>query len=164
MNNQISLRRPVADDGAALHALVKRCPPLDLNSMYCNLLQVTHFAETSIVAERDDELVGFVTGYMPPEKQDVLFVWQVAVAEQARGMGLGDRMLHGLVDRLPQVRALETTVTPDNVPSEKMFRRFASDRSAEVTRTVLFSRHEHFDGQHDDELLYRIEPLHPVSK
>jgi hypothetical protein len=45
------LREPGAADGPALHALVEQCPPLDPNSRYCNLLQITHFAGTAVVAE-----------------------------------------------------------------------------------------------------------------
>src|SRR3546814_16914023 len=41
-----SFRNPVAEDAQAIHDLIAACPPLDTNSLYCNLLQCTHFAET----------------------------------------------------------------------------------------------------------------------
>ena len=47
----ISLRTPVKDDGFRLHQLVAECPPLDPNSIYCNLLQCSHFAETGVAAD-----------------------------------------------------------------------------------------------------------------
>jgi hypothetical protein len=50
-NKQLRLRRPEAEDGAALFRLVRRCPPLDEHSRYRNLLQVTHFRRAAIVAE-----------------------------------------------------------------------------------------------------------------
>lgn len=62
----ISLRTPVKDDGYRLHQLVAECPPLDPNSIYCNLLQCSHFAETGVAAEIDGDLVGFISGYIPP--------------------------------------------------------------------------------------------------
>src|SRR5690606_9709400 len=59
-----SLRRPRATDGYALNQLVKRCPPLDTNSVYCNLLQCSDFSATGIAAEDSQgELVGFISGY-----------------------------------------------------------------------------------------------------
>src|SRR5690606_15860277 len=70
----IRLRRPRAADGAALFDLIAACPPLDLNSRYCNLLHCTHFADTSVAAERDGVLVGFISGYLPPRRSDTLFV------------------------------------------------------------------------------------------
>merc|ERR1712169_161542 len=40
-----SFRKPVSTDGSDVFALVERCKPLDVNSMYCNLLQCSHFAD-----------------------------------------------------------------------------------------------------------------------
>src|SRR5690606_17223851 len=78
----IVLRAPVAEDAADLHQLVADCPPLDPNSLYCNLLHCSHFSGTSVAAVRRDEqgkerLVGFISGYIPPGQPDTLFVWQV---------------------------------------------------------------------------------------
>ena len=132
--------------------------------MYCNLLQVSDFADTAIIAEMDEEMIGFVTGYRPPGRDHVLFVWQVAVAEKARGHRLGDQMLLHLVARQPGVTMMETTVTPDNIPSAKMFERFAKDKSAQIKRSVKFSRNQHFDGEHDDEVLFQIGPFDTTSE
>jgi len=45
------------------------------------------------------ELVGFVSGYILPNKVDTLFVWQVAVSEKARGQGLAKKMVSSLLER-----------------------------------------------------------------
>ena len=155
----MTFRGPTLADGPALHRLVKRCPPLDENSRYCNLLQVSHFADTAIVAEIAGELVGFITGYRIPGREDVLFVWQVAVGPEARGAGVGQRMLLELVRRVDGVRLMETTVTPDNEASSAMFQRFAEKLSAPLARSPFLSSAEHFEGEHDDEILFRIGPL-----
>src|SRR5690625_154738 len=114
--NQVVLRPPRSTDGAALHRLIADCPPLDPNSMYCNLLQCADFADAAVAAVRDGQLVGFVSGYVPPRRPHTLFVWQVAVHETARGLGLGKRMLQHLIDRLAPrgVRYMDTTITLDN--------------------------------------------------
>jgi len=67
-----------------VHDLIARCPPLDRNSLYCNLLQCSHFAATCALARHDDTTVGFVSGYRPPSDPGVLFIWQVAVDSTAR--------------------------------------------------------------------------------
>ncbi|MBV1786466.1 diaminobutyrate acetyltransferase [Marinobacterium sp. D7] len=161
-HKKIHFRRPRAQDGAEVFRLIERCPPLDTNSMYCNLLQCGDFADTSIAAVDDGgRLVGFISGYRPPERQDTLFVWQVAVDPAARGQRLGNRMLMALADRLADegVHFIETTITPDNQASQSMFARFFSALGAPVEERVLFARHEHFDGAHDDEVLYRAGPF-----
>lgn len=162
---RIDLRFPEATDGMALHHLVAACPPLDTNSAYCNLLQCTHFRDTSIAAERDGELVGFISGYLVPDtvvpQARALFVWQVAVSPSARKCGLASRMLHGLLER-PACRDIEflhTTVTPDNAPSRALFTAFAKSMSAPLTEDIWFERERHFGGAHDDEVLLRIGPF-----
>jgi L-2,4-diaminobutyric acid acetyltransferase len=57
------------------------------------------------------------------------------------------------------VRFIETTITPGNVASETLFARVFAALSAPVERSVLFSRDEHFEGKHDDEVLYRAGPF-----
>jgi L-2,4-diaminobutyric acid acetyltransferase len=159
---EILCRPPRPDDGAAVFELVARCPPLDANSRYCNLLQCSHFAATSIIATAaGGEVLGFLSGYRIPARPDTLFVWQVAVDPAARGLGLGSRLLAGLLARaaLADIRFLETTVGPDNRPSQALFQRFARARSAATESLTLFERRRHFAGCHADEILLRIGPL-----
>ncbi|HLT91527.1 MAG TPA: diaminobutyrate--2-oxoglutarate transaminase [Woeseiaceae bacterium] len=154
-------RRPTAADGVRVHDLVAACPPLDANSLYCNLLQCTHFADTSIVAERDGELVGWVSGYRRPDDARTLFVWQVAVHESARGTGLGRRMLLELLDRLADIRWLHATVTPDNDASRALFRGVARASGAPFAEQRGFERATDFGGRHASERLIVIGPIPP---
>lgn len=155
----VTLRRPCLADGPALHRLVKRCPPLDENSRYCNLLQVTHFRDTSVIAEYDGQLAGFVTGYRVPGRENVLFIWQVGVSPEGRGQRLAGRMLTTLLERLERIDHLETTVGPGNDASRTLFERMARELDAPLERSVLFDRTVHFEEAHDDEVLYRIGPF-----
>lgn len=161
----MTLRAPHSSDGAALHALVAACPPLDPNSLYCNLLQCTHFADSAVVAERDGELLGAITGYRLPDAPATLFVWQVAVSPAARGLGLGRRMLLELATReKPEpVRELHTTITRDNEASWRLFNSFARQLDCRLQHAVLFDRETHFDGAHDSEHLVRIGPFAPAA-
>ena len=157
----IVLRVPTSEDGPALYDLIAACPPLDRNSRYCNLLQVTHFAATAVVAEQGGELVGSITGYLQPDDPSVLFIWQVAVHERARGQRLATRMMEEIVDRdvCRRVHFVETTIEPGNAASWKAFEKFAESRGAETHQSLLFSRERHFAGAHGDEVLLRIGPF-----
>jgi L-2,4-diaminobutyric acid acetyltransferase len=159
--DSIQLHVPTSEDGLPLHKLIQQCPPLDPNSVYCNLLHCSHFAATSVAAKQGDELVGFISGYLIPERPDTLFIWQVAVADGARGRGLASLMLTHLLQRptCSTVRFMETTITPDNQGSWALFRRFAASRQAPLKESVEFDRDRHFSGQHDSEWLVRIGPL-----
>lgn len=162
-NSDIILRRPQINDGAAVHALIKACPPLDLNSTYAYLLLCHHFAETCVVAQKGGQLVGFISGYIPPTQPNTFFVWQVAVHADARGCGLGNSMLHYLLQQpaSTSVQYVDTTVSPSNQASRAMFARFARSRDADITEKPLFTRAMFGNAaEHEDEMLLTIGPFH----
>jgi len=133
-----TLREPVAEDGAEIWDLVRACKPLDENSMYCNLIQCDHFRETCVVAER---------------------VWQVAVAETARGTGLGRLMLGDLLSRAAcrGVRRVQTTITADNEASWALFRRFAEARDGDFAFQAHYTQALHFRERHETEYMVTID-------
>jgi L-2,4-diaminobutyric acid acetyltransferase len=159
--SQIRLRLPQPEDGSALNHLVKACPPLDENSVYCNLLQATHFAATSVLGEADGQLVSAVTGYLVPGRDDTLFIWQVAVSEHARGQGIAGQMLDNLLARpaCQSVEYLETTITDSNEGSWALFEGLARRLGTQLQRSPMFERATHFDGAHETETLARIGPF-----
>jgi len=161
---KVHLRLPTTEDGASVFHLINHCPPLDTNSMYCNLLQCTHFANTCIVATLQDELFGFISGYLLPERPDTLFIWQVAVSEKARGQGLGTRMLTSILSRSQccQVTYLETTITDSNKASWALFESLATQLRTSINTTLMFDQKTHFEGKHDSETLLRLGPFNRI--
>lgn len=159
--SSVVLRKPGAKDGDPVHTLISHIPELDSNSSYCNLLQCSHFSDTSVIAESHGEVVGFISGYQQPKDPSVLFVWQVAVAPKARGIGLASKMLQALLARQTELKVthVETTITADNRASWALFNRLAKDCATQLERSLLFDRIEHFNDKHDSEFLARIGPL-----
>ena len=161
LETSLTLRQAEPGDGAALHALVAACPPLDLNSRYAYLLQCEHHAQTCVVACVDDVMVGAITAYIPPGKPDTLFVWQVAVAPAMRGQKLGTRMLHHLLQTCSvprQLRWMETTISPSNEASHRLFTNFALQQDAGCSIATLFSAEAFGESGHEEERLYKIGP------
>ncbi|MEV6587289.1 diaminobutyrate acetyltransferase [Streptomyces acidicola] len=164
MPEGLRIDRPDAADGAALWRLARDSRTLDLNSSYSYLLWCRDFADTSAVARdtRDGRPVGFVTGYLRPERPDTLLVWQVAVDAAQRGRGVAAALLDGLtvqVARQHRLTTVETTITPGNTASERLFASYAARHGASVERDVLFEAEEFPDGSHEPEVLHRIGPL-----
>jgi L-2,4-diaminobutyric acid acetyltransferase len=157
------IERPTVADGAALWRLAKDSGTLDVNSSYSYLLWCRDFAGTSAVArDADGRPVGFVTAYMRPERPGTLLVWQVAVDAAHRGRGLAARLLDGLTARVAAehgLSAVETTITPGNTASERLFTSYARRHGAPVEREVLFETGQFPDGPHDPEVLHRIGPF-----
>lgn len=157
--------RPEVTDGAVLWRLAKDSGTLDLNSSYSYLLWCRDFAGTSAVARGADGVpVGFVTGYVRPERPRTLLVWQVAVDADHRGRGIAAALLDGLTARLCAehgITSVETTITPDNAASDRLFTSYAERHGASLSREVLFDAGLFPDGPHEPEVLYRIGPLTP---
>jgi len=157
--DDIVLDRPCVDDGAALWRIARDSAVLDLNSSYSYLLWCRDFAATSVVARAEtDDVVGFVTGYRRPNADDTLVVWQVAVDATYRGRGLAASMVDHLLQQ-DRHRFLETTVTDDNLASQRLFSSVAARRSAPLKRTVLFDEELFPEPDHRSEVLFRIGPL-----
>lgn len=159
--NDVVIRPPRVTDGASVNALIANCPPLDRNSLYCNLLQCTHFSATSALAEQEGRVIGFVSGYRLPDEPETLFIWQVAVDRIARGRALGKRLILDILSRpvCAGVSMLETTVTQSNAASQAMFDKIAAELDAPHRRTLLFDRDRHLGGNHSSEFLISIGPF-----
>lgn len=156
----ITLRLPVLEDGKAVHQLIQRCPPLDVNSSYNYFLLCSHFQDTCVVAEMNDRIVGFLSAYLIPSRPDTLFIWQVAVDESARGQGLAGRMLKEVTERpmCSDIHALETTISPSNTSSRRVFQRFAEQHHAKTSEET-FLEASHFGAEaHEEECLIRVGP------
>lgn len=162
----VTFRIPRAEDGPAVTALIAGCPPLDLNSAYCNLLQCTHFADSCIIAEQQGQVIGWISGYHLPADPTRYFLWQVAVAQLARGKGLAARMIDELLARpaMKGVTRLITTITRENEASWALFHAYARHRIAPVNETLCFDRDTHFSGSHDSEWKVEIGPFARLPK
>ena len=158
IGEQLTIGRPEVSDGVELWRLAAATGVLDVNSRYAYLLWCRDFAATSVVARRDGDVLGFVTGFRRPEEPSTLVVWQVAVDAAARGQGVAAAMLDALFDQVPEVDHLEATVTPDNIGSAALFGRFAERRGAPVRRSELFGA-ELLGAGHEPEILFRIGPV-----
>ena len=164
MPEGLRIDSPRVADGATLWRIARDAGSLDVNSSYSYLLWCRDFAGTSVVARGPEGApVGFVTGYLRPEQPTTLLVWQVAVDQRYRGRGLAAALLDGLLAKVSaerDVTGLETTITPGNTASERLFRSFASRHSAPLERKVLFPAGVFPEGaEHDPEVLYRIGPF-----
>ena len=159
--DHIVLRLPQRDDGADLHDLIARCPPLDLNSRYAYLLLCEHHAATCVVAQVSGELAGAITAYIPPTQPDTLFIWQVAVAPAMQGQRLGSRMLDHLAARCALshgFRRIETTISPSNLGSRKLFSSYARRHHAGIEVKPFLGSSDFGKGRHEEEWLYQIGP------
>ncbi|CAG9296440.1 diaminobutyrate acetyltransferase [Celerinatantimonas diazotrophica] len=158
MLDDVVFKKPTMADGYAVNQLIKNSPPLDTNSSYCNLLQCSHFADTSIGAYHAEQLVGFISGYNLPQQPNTLFIWQVAVSQKMRSQQIAKRMLHALIAQVKPV-FIHTTITQDNAPSRALFASFAKANNTMMNEQPYMDKDHHFNQEHPSEALIVIGPL-----
>ena len=132
---------------------------LDLNSSYAYLMMARDFASTCRIALSDNEVVGYILGYRPPERPSHLFVWQVAVRDDQRGRGVARQMIGHLLESSDEIDALEATVEETNAASRALFASIARHHDAELTWSEGIPS-SHFPDGHAGEPMLRIAPLH----
>lgn len=164
------MRPPRVQDGPAIYQLIASSPPLDLNSPYAYFIQALHFSDTCLLAEASGTVAAYVSGYVPRNARDTLFVWQVATHPDWRGQGLARILVCNLLARHPEVRWLETTIGPSNLASQTLFQGIARVTHSEVQAQPCFEA-ELFqaalpDGaaEHEAEMLFRIGPFDLPSR
>ena len=162
-SQDLQIRPPSLADGADMWRLARDSGTLDLNTSYAYLLLAHDFAASSRLALQDGEAVGFVLWYLRPTAPGTLFIWQIAVDASQRGKQVAGRMLDALLEDLPQVTQLETTITEDNTASQRLFASFARRHGAEERIEPLITEQHFPDAGHGAELLHTISPLHAGS-
>ncbi|MDX1610481.1 MAG: diaminobutyrate acetyltransferase [Halofilum sp. (in: g-proteobacteria)] len=147
-------------DGRDMWRFVQAAGVLELNPSYAYILICQHFGNTCLVAEKEGRMVGFVLAYVPPRQPDTVFVWQIGVAREVRGQGVGHKLLHHLLalDGCRKVTYLEASVTPSNTPSQNLFRAFARKKGVPCRKLPFFPA-DFFPDDHEPEHLYRLGPL-----
>ena len=155
----VAIRQPAPDDGALLWHIARDAGGLDLNPPYAYMMMCRNFTDTCAIAEVAGQPAGFVLAHRIPARPDTVFIWQVAVLAQYRGLGIAKRMLVDVVERAG-TQVLEATVTPSNATSAAVFAAFAKDRNAKLTVRPGFTAEDFPQGQiHEAEDLYVISPL-----
>ncbi|MCB1049903.1 MAG: diaminobutyrate acetyltransferase [Acidobacteria bacterium] len=155
-------RPPSAQDGKHIWELVQKTKVLDLNSVYLYMLLGHHFAATCVVAEQGNNLVGFVSGYLQPGHPHTYFLWQVGVHPEHQGQGLATQMVQQILTRpqLAHLQYLETTVSPSNLGSRRLFEKIAKQQKCALEELPGFPESFFPPGsQHEAEPLLRLGPF-----
>ncbi|WP_272506016.1 diaminobutyrate acetyltransferase [Natronobacillus azotifigens] len=158
--DNIQFAPPSSKDGAAMWKLVNRST-LDENSAYKYIMMSSYFSKTCVVAKHENQLVGFITGFVPPEQTDTIFVWQIGVDPDFQGQGIASKLLQALLDQQKsnQIRFVEATITPSNKASQTLFKKFARKHQTDCLIQPFFTEDLFPDNSFEEELKFRIGPI-----
>jgi ribosomal protein S18 acetylase RimI-like enzyme len=82
-------------------------------------LWLQHFASTSLVAEQQGRFVGFLIGFLSPDRHDEGYIHFVGVAPDARGVGVGRSLYQRFFDECRRAgrRLVRCVTSPHNLSS-----------------------------------------------
>jgi len=160
INGKLLFRYPKVTDGANIWNLVKKSGKLDVNSPYFYLTMCHWFSKSSMIVEHIEEncLVGAVIGFMQPQKQEKLFIWQIAIEDEYRGKGIALQLLDELA-RQTNCHYIEATIAPSNASSKRLFEKLASNNEVAIVKREGFETEFFPNEAHEKEDLYIIGPL-----
>jgi phosphoribosylamine--glycine ligase len=116
--------RPAREDEFLdIQGFVSGCPPLEAYPQHVYRILLRHFGSCSFVAERRGRVLGFVLGLVSHRHPGTYFLWQIGVAPDQQGTGLGTRLLRYVELELVGLglRRVDVTVDPLNDPSRRLF-------------------------------------------
>jgi len=142
--------------------LVANRPYVGLNSRYTYFLLAKDFSDTCVVAAHNNKVVAFSSGYIPPDRPDTFFNWEVVVHEDYRGHGLQKRMLLHQIS-VAGATYLEGTINPSNEASRRNFIELAEVLNTKHEERVLFDEQDFDNDGHEPEILFRIGPISKLN-
>lgn len=118
-----SFRCARQEDAEAVRDLIDRTPPLEPYPHHQYVIVLRYLGDSSFVAVVDDEIAAFEVGFPSSSRPKTYFLWQIGVAPDYQGRGLGTRLLAHVEERVAAAgcRRIEATVDPDNEASLRLF-------------------------------------------
>ena len=121
------IHNPYFDDYLKMHRLVGRIEGLVQHPAHVYKIMCDHFGDSVFLANegepQETEPVGLMLGIISTKMKGLLFVWQIGVDENARGKGIGSKLLQSTIDHARNVghRGVMATVETTNIASQKLF-------------------------------------------
>jgi L-2,4-diaminobutyric acid acetyltransferase len=161
-HKRIIYRPPIIEDGAFIWQLARDSGMLDLNSTYCYLILCRDFAKTCAVAEANGKILGFVTAYLPPDRKDTLFIWQISVNSEYRRQGIATNLIQELLQRSDiccSANYLEASIGARNQASRALIIALARKLDCGLTEQPCFPTTLFPEKNREAENFFRIGPF-----
>ena len=150
-----NIRTCTPDDLQRVSRFVESCPPLERHTGFTYWVTFNFWGDTCFVATEGDEIVGYASGVGAGTSPDLIYIWQVGVAERYRGNGLSRRLISKVAEaaREKGFRRANVSIAPDNAASLSAFRRVAADLGHELEAAGEVSFRDP-EGHSVEEVLY----------
>ncbi len=115
-------------DSAAVLKLIEKCRPyVAPYNVYAYWILENYYSSTCIVAEENNNIIGFVSG-MPSLDKGSIFIWQICVHSDYRGKGISVLLLDTLIKKAKELefKKIELSISDSNDISQSLFKSYAN--------------------------------------
>lgn len=159
MNNAFTLKENIdirninQSDIKDIRKLLAICEPYVLPySNYVYWILENYYSSSCFVATINDEIIGFISA-MPSIEKEIIFVWQISINSNFRGMGIGKQLLDKVVDSAQKFKmnAIQFSIDSNNAASKRLFMNLADRLESPINQVGTYKDDKY------EENLYQIK-------
>jgi len=130
------IRNITPDDVTSIQEFVKTCKPLGIHSAFTYWVLSKYFHNLCFIIEEENQICAILTAIRSAIDPDHLFIWQIGVSPIYRRKHYSQFLLQKLlkVAREIEIKSIQFSVAPDNIPSYEMFRKFGKTNNLSMKR------------------------------
>lgn len=119
----MEIREASVEDYLDLHDLVGKIEGIVQHPTHFYKIMLQYFGNSIIVAVDNDELVGFLLGFVSQTNPEEYFIWQLGVDPQHRGKKIAGKIMKSTIDTARRFGCKKVTATVEttNKPSQGLF-------------------------------------------
>ena len=131
----MKIRSLKKNDAEKVKKLLAKCgkPYVPPYNLYVYWMLERYLSKTCKVAEKDNKVVGFVSG-MPDIERQVVFIWQLCVDKELRKQGIATGLLDALFQEARDMdyNYIELSITDSNNISQSFFQKYAEKKGLKL--------------------------------
>lgn len=137
MKNNFKFRHPDENDAPLIQELARKCPPLDVHTVYTYWVICKFFSESCIIAEDNGVPFAYITAV---ETDDTVFIWQICISEKYRGMKISALLIDFVLNYAEaKNKTVSVSIDKENTASNSAFQSYCSKNSYILRRTGSLS-------------------------
>jgi len=119
----MKLTKATLEDVFGVQEFVGQLKGLVQHPVHFYNIMIRYFGNTFFILKDENRIVGFVWGFVSQTDHEVLFLWQIGVAESHRGTKAVRQLMDKFIEaaRENNCRKVHATVETENIASCKLF-------------------------------------------
>ena len=150
------LKKIEEKDSPLMKKMAQKCGSLDVHTSYTYWVVSHFFSDLCFFLCKDDQEIGYI---MSIETESTIFIWQIGILEDYRGMGLSELLISEVYNiSKSKEKNLSFSIAKENIRSNKAFQSFCNKRNLTIKICGEIRLPDLYDVSFSErETLYEVE-------